>query len=124
MEMAFVLDELREGQTLLVSKTMRSGQCVRYEGNVVVMGDVNPGAEIAASGHVAIFGALRGLVHAGASGDKDAVIIALSLEPTQLRIADHITRPPDGNKWCASNYPEIAHIKENVVVIDRYLPSK
>lgn len=127
MEMALALDDLKDIQkekTLLVQKTVRSGQCIRFEGNVVVLGDVNPGAEIAAAGHVAVFGALRGLVHAGAKGDKEAVIIALSLEPTQLRIADHITRPPDGGKWEASSFPEIAHIQDNMVVIDRYLPSK
>ena len=124
MEMVFTKEDWQEEKTLLVQKTVRSGQCIRFSGNVVVLGDVNPGAEIAAEGHVAVFGCLRGLVHAGAAGNKEAVIIAFALEPTQLRIADHITRPPDGGKWQASSFPEIAHIQNNVVVIDRYLPSK
>ena len=73
---------------------LRSGGKVAYEGNVVVLGDVNPGAEIVAGGSVIIWGRLRGVVHAGAEGDESAVVCALELLPTQLRIAGEIAVSP------------------------------
>lgn len=82
-------------QGILVRRTLRSGQVIRHYGHVVVIGDVNPGAEIIATGDVVVWGRLRGMVHAGASGDQDALVCALQLAPTQLRIAEHIARPPD-----------------------------
>ncbi len=79
---------------LLLKETLRSGRSVYHEGHVVVIGDVNPGAEIIAGGDVVVWGRVRGLVHAGALGDETAVICALALTPTQLRIADQIAIPP------------------------------
>ena len=64
----------------------------------VVLGDVNPGAEIIAEGDVVVFGALRGLAHAGAGGERTARIWALSIEPNQIRIADLVAVPPQGAK--------------------------
>lgn len=90
------IEEIR--RTLLLKKTLRSGQSVRYNGNVVILGNVNPGAEIVATGDIIVAGSLRGVAHAGASGDDSAVIAAFSLMPTQLRIAAHVARPPDGNE--------------------------
>lgn len=79
---------------LFLRKTLRSGHSVFHEGSVTILGDVNPGAEIIAAGSVVVWGHLRGLVHAGAMGDKTAVICALDLNPTQLRIADQIAISP------------------------------
>lgn len=79
---------------LVLRETIRSGRSVYHEGHIVVIGDVNPGAEIIAGGDVVVWGKLRGLVHAGALGDKSAVICALELIPTQLRIADQIAISP------------------------------
>ncbi|MFZ0544365.1 MAG: septum site-determining protein MinC [Candidatus Promineifilaceae bacterium] len=79
---------------LILRETIRSGRSVYHEGHVVVIGDVNPGAEIIAGGDVVVWGKLRGLVHAGALGDTTAVICALELIPTQLRIADQIAISP------------------------------
>ncbi len=109
--------------TLLINKTLRSGQSVNYDGNVVVMGDVNAGAEIIAGGNVLVMGALRGVVHAGAAGDPDAVVTALRLKPMQLRIADQITRAPD-EAMEEPDVPEIARIRDGVVTIERYVPSE
>ncbi len=108
-------------QTILVQRTLRSGQAIHYQGNVVIMGDVNPGAEVIASGNIVVLGHLRGLVHAGAEGDQSAIVTAFKLEPIQLRIANHITRAPDGEKWHPVN-PEIAKIKNGVVIIDKFNP--
>jgi septum site-determining protein MinC len=72
---------------------LRSGTHLEHGGNVVVFGDVNPGAEIIAAGSIVVWGRLRGLVHAGAHGDESAVVCALELAPTQLRIAGAIAVP-------------------------------
>jgi septum site-determining protein MinC len=88
------IEELSEG--LLVRRTLRSGQLLQHPGHVVVIGDVNPGAEIIAGGDVVVWGRVRGMIHAGALGDNNAIVCALELRPTQLRIGSHIaTSPPE-----------------------------
>jgi septum site-determining protein MinC len=88
------IEELSEG--LLVRRTLRSGQSLQHLGHVVVIGDVNPGAEIIAGGDVVVWGRVRGMIHAGALGDNRAIVCALELRPTQLRIGSHIaTSPPE-----------------------------
>lgn len=84
----FAADSLGEDAALFLNRTLRSGTRIEFAGHVVVMGDVNPGAEIIAEGHVIVWGRLRGMVHAGSKGRQDAVICALDLSPTQLRIAN------------------------------------
>lgn len=105
--------------TTLVKRTLRSGQSIRFDGNVVVLGDANPGSEIVAAGDIIVMGSLRGMAHAGATGNRRAVVAALRLLPTQLRIADLISRAPDG-KQTAPSAPEIARIKSEMVVIEEY----
>lgn len=70
--------------------TLRGGQSLHHTGNVVIVGDVNPGAEIVAFGDIAVFGRLAGVAHAGAGGDASARVLAFDLDPTQLRIAAFI----------------------------------
>ena len=115
--------DLDECMTKFHRGTLRSGKVVSYEGNVVVIGDVNPGAEVEATGNIIVIGTLRGIVHAGASGNKDASVIALNLMPTQLRIADIITRKPNVNTNAKSNtssfIPEIAYIKNDAILIEK-----
>ncbi|RJQ30546.1 MAG: septum site-determining protein MinC [Peptococcaceae bacterium] len=111
----YSLDE----NAILVQRTLRSGQSIHYNGNVVILGDVNPGAEVVAAGNVIVMGALRGVVHAGAAGDESAVVMAFKLQPTQLRIANHITRSPD-DEITASKQPEVARIKDGVVTIEEF----
>ena len=105
--------------TVLIKRTVRCGQLIQFDGNVVVMGDVNPGAEIISSGSIMVMGALRGIVHAGAKGNEEATVSAFKLQPTQLRIANHITRAPDG-EYPSPDHPETARIKDGVVVIEMY----
>ena len=109
---------ISENETILVQRTIRSGQTVRYSGHIVILGDVNPGAEIIAGGNIMVLGCLRGIAHAGALGNQLAVVAAFRLEPTQLRIANHITRAPDGENWQPQE-PEVAKIKNGVVVIEK-----
>ena len=104
-----------EGGAVLVRRTLRSGQTVRHTGHIVVIGDVNPGAEIIAGGDVVVWGRLRGTVHAGAGGDDDAVVCALVLAPTQLRIGSHIARSPGGEPG-RRILPEVASVQGDQIV--------
>jgi len=80
--------------TYLHKAGLRGGQAIRHNGCVTVLGDINAGAEVIATGSVVVFGAIRGMVHAGSGGDRGAFVCALSLQPIQLRIADIITYFP------------------------------
>ncbi|MFW6035520.1 MAG: septum site-determining protein MinC [Halothermotrichaceae bacterium] len=107
----------RTMDTILVNRTLRSGQSIKYPSNIVVIGDVNPGAEIISGGDILVVGNLRGVVHAGASGSSNSQVIALKLQPTQLRIGNVITRSPD-QKAPAPDSPERAYIKDGVIVVE------
>lgn len=111
------------GMTKFVNGTLRSGQVVEYEGNIVIIGDVNPGALIQAKGNIIVLGTLRGVAHAGADGNIDSVVAAYNLQPMQLRIGDIIARPPDDGEG-SFKVPEVAKIKDGEVIIEPYLPNK
>lgn len=112
--------EVQEGDTgILVRRTLRSGVKLQYAGHITVIGDVNPGAEIIARGNVIIWGRMRGVVHAGAEGDDSAVVCALDLSPTQLRIAGHIATAPQRR---GKPQPEIASVRDGQVVADPWSP--
>jgi septum site-determining protein MinC len=105
-----------EQNAILVRRTLRSGQSIHHAGHVVVIGDVNPGAEIIAGGDVLVWGRLRGTVHAGARGDDSAVVCALVLAPTQLRISRHIARSPAGQP--GTLVPETASVQDDQIVVE------
>jgi septum site-determining protein MinC len=107
---------------LLVVRTLRSGQVVRHHGHVTIVGDINPGAEVIAGGSVIVWGRLRGLVHAGALGDAKALICALELRPTQLRIAHLIARTPDGGSDLRETrvQPEVARIEQDYISVETW----
>ncbi len=100
--------------TLYHRGTLRGGQALHNLGNLVVIGDVNPGAELVASGDIVVFGALRGVAHAGAQGDRGARVIALELAATQLRIASAIASGDVGTK---PRGPEHASIAGDRIVV-------
>ncbi len=81
--------------TLYVQRTLRSGQSLKSEGNIVIIGDVNPGAEIIAKGDITVWGVLGGIAHAGSDGNNYSRIRALKLHAIQLRIGDVFARRPD-----------------------------
>lgn len=101
---------------LVVRRTLRSGQTLRHPGSVVVIGDVNPGAEIVAGGDIVVWGKLRGTVHAGALGHEESVVCALDLAPTQLRIGGRITRSPDDRR--RKPRPEIARVRDGQIIAE------
>ncbi|KAB3531439.1 septum site-determining protein MinC [Alkaliphilus serpentinus] len=118
-----VFNGIYEGKTKFHHGTLRSGQRINYPGNLVVLGDVNPGAEVIAQGNIIIMGSLRGIAHAGSNGNKEACVAAFYLAPTQLRIADIIARSPDGY-YDKPSVPEMARIINNAVFIEPYLGRK
>jgi septum site-determining protein MinC len=109
-------EEARQ-EAVYLRRTLRSGRSVRHTGHVIVVGDVNAGAEIVADGDVVVWGRLRGTVHAGAGGDVEAVVCALDLSPTQLRIADLIAVSPAHR---GETRPEMARIKDQRIVAERW----
>jgi septum site-determining protein MinC len=104
------VESVGEDSALFLNRTIRSGTRIEFPGHVVVLGDVNPGAEIVADGNVIVWGRVRGMVHAGAKGNRKATICALDLSPMQLRIADEVSamlEPQEDPK------PEVARINED-----------
>ena len=110
-----IFNGLEEGITKFHKGTVRSGQVVKYHGNLVIIGDVNPGGLVQAAGNIVVMGTLRGIAHAGFTGNKEAVIVASSLRAMQLRIANVISRAPD--KDDGSDYPEIAVVKKGKIIV-------
>jgi len=106
---------------VMIHRTLRSGYSLHHQGHVVVIGDVNPGAEIIASGSVVVWGRLRGMVQAGSEGDEKAIVCALDLSPTQLRIAGKIAITP---KHSGKNNPELACLINGQVVAETWDPKK
>jgi septum site-determining protein MinC len=109
-------EEDRES-AVLARLTLRSGRSVRHAGHVVILGDVNPGAELVAGGNIVVWGRLRGVAHAGADGDETAIVCALDLSPTQLRIAGHIATSPSRKGEAG---PEMARLKNGHIIAERW----
>lgn len=107
-----------EHTTKFCNGTLRSGSLVRYRGSVVVLGDVNPGAEILAEGNVIVLGSIKGLVQAGSMGDESCFIFALNLMPLQLRIAGRIYAPENGDTLLQlGNRPLRAYVEDKKMYI-------
>jgi septum site-determining protein MinC len=97
---------------------VRSGQTIEYTGNLMLLGDVNPGGTLRCTGDIYVLGALRGNAHAGTAGDDQAIIAASLMTPTQLRIGDVISRPPD--EWAsADSWMEYAFLRDGAMAIDK-----
>jgi septum site-determining protein MinC len=122
------LDTNLEGENAaLVKRTLRSGFKVAHNGHVIVLGDVNPGAEVIAGGSVVVWGRLRGVVHAGVDGDENAVVCALEMNPTQLRIAAIVAAvPPQRSGLLRSKQvePVMASIQNGQLVVTPWNPKR
>ena len=95
-------------EPLYLQMTLRSGTEIRHNGTVVVLGDLNPGSSVIAEGDILVWGRLRGVAHAGCKGNARCLIMALQLEPTQIRIADVVARAPETPP--AQYHPEVAYV--------------
>lgn len=111
--------QLEDGNNLKVlTGIIRSGQTLEHDGNLLLMGDLNPGGTLLCTGDIYVLGALRGLAHAGYKGNEEAIIAASLLKPTQLRICGVISRPPD--EWMTGDAAmEFAYLSEGVMKIDK-----
>lgn len=122
-----------DGGALFVRRTIRSGQRLRHNGDICIVGDVNAGAEIVADGDVVVWGSLRGSVHAGALGNDKAIICALILAPIIVRIAEAAGRSPSpephrnrvrilgwGRPTAERAYPEVARVVDGNIVVERW----
>ncbi len=95
-------------EPLYLQTTLRSGGDVRHNGTVIILGDLNPGSSVVATGDILVWGRLRGTAHAGAKGNAQCLIMALQMEPNQIRIADFVARAPETPP--AQYYPEVAYV--------------
>lgn len=108
----------QQSSVKVIYKTIRSGQVVECTGHLLIVGDVNPGSMVRATGNIYVMGALRGMAHAGCAGDEQAIIAANCLKPTQLRIAGLISRSPD--RWEEDSAArEFAYIDQGQIVVEK-----
>lgn len=107
-----------EADSRTIFATLRSGQKIETEHSLILIGDVNSGAELIAGGDIFVLGTLRGLAHAGAYDETGGgrVVMALNLVPTQLRIGSIISRGPSEN----SRVPEVARVDGNMIVVEPF----
>lgn len=114
-----VIEQSKLSDTKFVFGTLRSGKSVHYPGNVILIGDINPGAEIIAEGNIVVMGRILGFVHAGSAGLESAVIVANLLKPTQIRIAKFISVPPSDDHSEHTLSPEIASVSKGIIKIEK-----
>ena len=118
VELATEQQEAQEG--MFHKGTLRAGQVLETEYSVVILGDVNPGANVVSKGNIVVLGSCRGNVYAGASGDRDCVVAALIMKPIQVRIADKIARSAITKRVDTGEYsidPKIAYVKDNHIYV-------
>lgn len=122
---------LPDNSALIYSGNLRSGQDISCEQSIVILGDVKPGGSVTSYGSIFILGELRGNAFAGAGGDQNAIIMALKLDPLQVRIADAIAISPDAEKGpklrlrkkkiiTSENEPEVAYIENGHIIKTLY----
>ncbi|GGJ65728.1 septum site-determining protein MinC [Deinococcus aquiradiocola] len=113
-------------RTEIVQHNLRAGFRGEYRGSVVVLGDVNPGAELVAAGDVIVMGALRGVVHAGAAGRTDAIVYARPIASAQIRIAGAVARSADSSGLGAMRRTqdrpeaELARLQDGAILIESF----
>lgn len=117
-----VFTGIYEGKTKFIRRTVRSGQCISYNGNIVIIGDVNSGAEVSAFGNIIVLGRARGRIHAGCNGNDKAIISAFYLQPEIMQISDVVTIAPEDES--KPSYPEVAKLKDGSIIVEPYLINK
>ncbi len=111
-------DERKSDRLLIVQRHLRSGQKVEHGGDVLILGNVNKDAQVIAGGNIIVMGKLRGIAVAGALGDESAVIVALQMEPQQLRIGRKVAISSDEDRN-SPGYPEVAKIENGTIVLEK-----
>jgi len=109
-------------QSHFISKSLRNGEKLTFKGNLILLGDINPGSEIVATGNIIVMGSVKGVVHAGAEGDLGSFIVASILDPMQIRIGNLIACKSESES-IKHHSPEIAQVDQGQIVISPYLTS-
>jgi septum site-determining protein MinC len=109
--------DINDETALYLNKTLRSGTRIEFAGHVVVLGDVNPGAEIVAEGSIIVWGRLRGAVAAGAKGNEGAVVCALDLFPMRLQLGDQSLNVADRKE---TGKPEMAFLRNRSIIVESW----
>ena len=113
------MTEESEYKTKIIKNNLRSGASISYDGNILVIGDVNAGAELVATGHIIVIGVLRGFANAGVKGDMNAMVISNKINATQLRIGQFIAIPQKDDEKKTKGV-QIASIQNNRIEIQQY----
>ncbi|WP_068674493.1 septum site-determining protein MinC [Oceanobacillus sp. Castelsardo] len=103
----------------VINRIVRSGQELEVKGDLLLIGDVNPGGKVISTGNIYIMGNLFGIAHAGVEGDRNSCIVASYMKPTQLRIADYISRAPDYESEGVYMECGLVDREQNKIIIDR-----
>ena len=112
------LMELSSNTGQFYKGNLRSGQVLEVETSIVVIGDINNGAKVVSKGNVVILGSLKGNVFAGASGNTNAFVVALDMDPIQIRIGDIIGRSPDKKSKKVVKEPKIAFVDDGNIYVE------
>lgn len=110
---------VKEKEIVSITSIIRSGQILEVPGDLLLIGDVNPGGKVIAGGNIFIMGKLKGIAHAGFNGNDRAIVAASVMRPTQLRISSLINRAPDQYPDAEKREMECAYVDNSVIMIDR-----
>jgi septum site-determining protein MinC len=110
---------LEDTEIKIENRIVRSGQVLEVKGDLLLIGDVNPGGKVISTGNIYIMGSLHGIAHAGVKGDKNAIITASYMNPSQLRIADYISRAPDYESDGVYMECGLVDVEKDKIIIDR-----
>ncbi|MCS6875342.1 MAG: septum site-determining protein MinC [Aquificaceae bacterium] len=111
-------ESVRKERLLIVEKHLRSGQRIEHNGDILILGDVNKDAQVVATGNIIVMGKLRGVAIAGALGDESAVVVALEMEPQQVRIGKKVAIMDEAERK-SPGYPEVARIEDGSIILER-----
>lgn len=104
----------RLNPTKVVKKTIRSGQAIIHDGDVVLVGNLNSGGEVISAGNVAILGEARGVIRAGVKGDESSIVFAISMNPELVQIAGYMAHVTEQVKNA------VAHVRGGKVIFEKY----
>lgn len=112
------VENTKRERLLIVQKHLRSGQRIEHNGDILILGDVNKDAQVVATGNIIVMGKLRGIAIAGALGDESAVVVALEMEPQQIRIGRRVAIMSDEERK-SLGYPEVAKVEDGSIILER-----
>lgn len=115
------IDELAAATGQFYKGTLRSGQVLESQSSIIILGDINPGGKVIAKGNIVVIGSLRGNAYAGSDGNEDAFVVAIDMDPMQIKIGDVIARCSDGSSSIKSKTlePKIAYVDSGNIYIEK-----